>query len=248
MEPIERSVMRSLVEQANLVSEDLSGGSLGDVVFKKANNPRRHAMGRGNKGSEAQYALSVHGEADSLIGWIIPTMRGANLRSWTLPSTTGFDVHGRSPMGEPLRHFPTDLGYASPALDAAKSWAASNLKSTKVPKAGLLPRPMEETEEDGEAVSEAMGASEALKAMGTHFKSYTAAVAAARKMAEDRGYQIDEDSWDTRVTHGYPARPAEGKTTSLKIGLLKGGKPVRNMLVISVYGMRTGFELTAYIS
>jgi hypothetical protein len=82
----------------------------------------------------------------------------------------------------------------------------------------------------------------------THFKSYTSAVAYAREMAEMRGYEIDEDSWQSRITHGFPARPSEGSTTTKKIDLLKGGKPVKEQLYISVYGMKTGYELTTYIT
>ena len=82
-----------------------------------------------------------------------------------------------------------------------------------------------------------------------HHKSYTSAVQNARDLAEKRGFEIDEDSWESSVTHGGQGRrPAEGKTTSMKIPLLKNGKPVKHMLVFQVYGMRTGFELTAYIS
>jgi hypothetical protein len=84
-----------------------------------------------------------------------------------------------------------------------------------------------------------------------YFSSYTAALNAARAKAEREGYEIDEDDWNTRVTHGYPSRPAEGETTNVKIGLSrvgKGGKPEAAMLVIAVYGMKQSFELTSYIS
>lgn len=85
----------------------------------------------------------------------------------------------------------------------------------------------------------------------TYFPSYTAALNAARAKAEREGYKIDENDWDTRVTHGYPGRPAEGETTNVKIGLSrvgKGGKPEAAVLVIAVYGMKQSFELTSYIS
>ena len=85
----------------------------------------------------------------------------------------------------------------------------------------------------------------------TYFPSYTAALNAARAKAEREGYEIDENDWNTRVTHGYPSRPAEGETTNVKIGLSrvgKGGKPEAAVLVIAVYGMKQSFELTSYIS
>ena len=85
----------------------------------------------------------------------------------------------------------------------------------------------------------------------TYFPSYTAALNAARAKAESEGYAIDENDWNTRVTHGYPGRPAEGETTSVKIGLSrvgKGGKPEAAVLAIAVYGMKQSFELTSYIS
>lgn len=84
-----------------------------------------------------------------------------------------------------------------------------------------------------------------------YFPSYTAALNAARAKAEREGYEIDEDDWNTRVTHGYPSRPSEGETTNVRIGLSrvgKGGKPEAAMLVIAVYGMKQSFELTSYIS
>lgn len=81
-----------------------------------------------------------------------------------------------------------------------------------------------------------------------YFNSYTAALNAARAKAEKKGYQIDEDDWNTRVTHGFPSRPAEGETTNIRIRLLKDGKPVKPMLIASVYGMKTSFELTSYVS
>ena len=85
----------------------------------------------------------------------------------------------------------------------------------------------------------------------TYFPSYTAALDAARAKAEREGYAIDENDWNTRVTHGYPGRPAEGETTNVKIGLSrvgKGGKSEAAVLVIAVYGMKQSFELTSYIS
>jgi hypothetical protein len=103
--------------------------------------------------------------------------------------------------------------------------------------------PTSESVEEADAMTEAKRQPEE-----NYFKSYTAAVNAARAKAEKKGYEIDEDDWSSKVTHGFPGRPSEGKTTNFKIRLLKGGKPVKNMLVVSVYGMSASFELTSYIS
>lgn len=86
-----------------------------------------------------------------------------------------------------------------------------------------------------------------------YFDSYTAALNAARAKAEKRGYTIDEDDWNAKVTHGFPGRPDEGNTTNIRIHLLKDGKPAKPMLIISVYGrqtslMKNSFELTSYVS
>lgn len=81
-----------------------------------------------------------------------------------------------------------------------------------------------------------------------YFDSYTAALAAARAKAEKKGYEIDEEDWASQVTHGFPGRPSVEKTTNKKINLTKKGKPVKPRLIISVYGMKNGFELTSYIS
>jgi len=90
------------------------------------------------------------------------------------------------------------------------------------------------------------------KGNDTYFKSATDAVMFARTQAEKRGFQIDEDEWNSQITMGgrySRTRPGVGKTHSLSIGLLKNGKPQRKNLTITLYGMDSGnFELNHYIN
>tara|TARA_R100000951_G_scaffold63991_2_gene53806 strand:- start:6517 stop:6855 length:339 start_codon:yes stop_codon:yes gene_type:complete len=85
-----------------------------------------------------------------------------------------------------------------------------------------------------------------------YYKTASAAADAAREMAEKRGFEIDEDDWQSKIAMGGSynrLRPGKGKTHSFTIGLLKNGKPQRKMLQISIYGMPGGsFELTSYIN
>jgi len=86
----------------------------------------------------------------------------------------------------------------------------------------------------------------------TYFNSFTDAVNYARKATEKRGFEINEDDWQTQIALGGKysrSRPSVGKTNTFSVGLLKGGKPQRKNLNISVYGMESGkFELTFYIN
>jgi hypothetical protein len=91
------------------------------------------------------------------------------------------------------------------------------------------------------------------EASDTYFKSASEAVTYAREMAEKKGYEIDEDDWQSKIAMGgrYSRfRPSKGKTTDAIIGLLKNGKPQRKSLSISLYGMPSGktYELTYYIN
>jgi hypothetical protein len=84
-----------------------------------------------------------------------------------------------------------------------------------------------------------------------YHKSFTDAADAARKLAEKRGFEIDEDDWQTQVALGgknLRSRPSVGKETRFTVGLLKGGKPQRKALSFQVYGMKNGYELNAYIN
>jgi hypothetical protein len=83
------------------------------------------------------------------------------------------------------------------------------------------------------------------------FSTFSAAVQHARKKAEDRGYEIDEDDWFREVTTG-PGKPREGQTTRMTIGIIKNGKPQRKALQIVVYNMgndiQNNYELVHYIN
>lgn len=85
----------------------------------------------------------------------------------------------------------------------------------------------------------------------TYFKAAYEAAEYAREMAEKKGYEIDEDDWQTQIAMGGKhnrLRPGVGKTHSFTVGLTKNGKPQRKMLHISLYGMERGYELTHYIN
>lgn len=90
------------------------------------------------------------------------------------------------------------------------------------------------------------------EANDTYFKSASEAVEYAREMAEKKGYEIDEDDWQTQIGMGGKhnrLRPGVGKTHSFTVGLTKNGKPQRKALNISLYGMGSGsYELTYYIN
>ena len=85
-----------------------------------------------------------------------------------------------------------------------------------------------------------------------YFKTAGEAVDFAKKAAEKKGFDIDEDDWNSQITMGGKynrLRPGVGKTHSFQIGLLKKGKPQRKGLSISLYGMDSGkYELTHYIN
>lgn len=86
----------------------------------------------------------------------------------------------------------------------------------------------------------------------TYFKSASEAADTAREMAEKKGYEIDENDWQTQIALGGKynrLRPGVGKTHSFSVGLIKNGKPQRKSLNISLYGMDSGnYELTTYIN
>ena len=85
-----------------------------------------------------------------------------------------------------------------------------------------------------------------------YHKSFTAAAQEARKVAEKKGFEIDEENWTTEVAFGGKykrARPSVGKSNSFSVQLIKNGKPQRKHLHFQVYGMESGsFELNAYVS
>ena len=82
---------------------------------------------------------------------------------------------------------------------------------------------------------------------GVYFKSYTAAIEAARAAALKKGFEVDDDEMFTKVGMNSK-RPSVGKTTRVSLELTKAGKPQRKMLHIQVYGMKNGYELNSYIN
>ena len=100
--------------------------------------------------------------------------------------------------------------------------------------------------------SESMKLSSLVEAGDTYFKSASEAADAARAMAEKKGYEIDENDWQSQIALGGKynrLRPGVGKTHSFIVQLLKNGKPQRKALSISLYGMESGnYELTTYIN
>ena len=93
---------------------------------------------------------------------------------------------------------------------------------------------------------------ELLEGNNDYFKTAGEAAESARSMAEKKGYEIDEDDWQTQIGFGGKhnrLRPGVGKTHSFTVGLIKNGKPQRKALSISLYGMESGnYELTTYIN
>ena len=85
-----------------------------------------------------------------------------------------------------------------------------------------------------------------------YHKSFTSAAETARKVAEKKGFEIDEENWTTEVAFGGKyrrARPSVGKSNSFSVALIKNGKPQRKHLHFQVYGIESGsFELNAYVS
>ena len=85
----------------------------------------------------------------------------------------------------------------------------------------------------------------------TYHKSFSKAAEAAENFAGKRGYEINQDDWQSEVAMGgknVRSRPSVGKTTRFTVGLLKNGKPQRKALHFQVYGMKNGYELTTYIN
>lgn len=77
-------------------------------------------------------------------------------------------------------------------------------------------------------------------------KTFSSAVQHAWDVAEKRGYEVDEDDWDDKISLG-PRKPSKGKTNSYSINLMKKGKPVKQKLHIQVYYDEGRYELNMYI-
>ena len=103
--------------------------------------------------------------------------------------------------------------------------------------------PMPEVQPDPKAMNE--------NKENTYFDTYSGAVQAARKNVEAKGYEIDQNSWETQITFGR-GKPKSGETRSHIIGLFKDGKEQRKALAIQVYnrGLDKGntYELNYYVN
>ena len=111
--------------------------------------------------------------------------------------------------------------------------ASKNVKSP----ASEYPPPTEE-EEDKMELDE------------NYHASYTDAIQTAVNTAKKRGYEVDSDDYQNKVSSG-PRKPSEGKTVSHNLKLTKDGKPTKKGLSIQVYnrgGDKSPFELNHYIS
>jgi len=80
-----------------------------------------------------------------------------------------------------------------------------------------------------------------------HHKTFTSAVEEVEKFAEKNGYEIDSDEMFNKVGSG-PKKPSVGKTNEYHLTLMKNGKEDKKKLHFQVYGMKTQYELTMYIS
>jgi hypothetical protein len=89
--------------------------------------------------------------------------------------------------------------------------------------------------------------SEAKDAYTVAHKSFSSAVQHAEEVAKKRGFEIDPEEWDRKVSMG-PRKPGAGKTNSYKIDLMKDGKEVKQKLNMQVYYDEGRYELNMYIS
>ena len=89
--------------------------------------------------------------------------------------------------------------------------------------------------------------SEAKDAYTVAHKTFSSAVQHAEEVAKKRGFEIDPEEWDRKVSMG-PRKPGTGKTNSYKIDLMKDGKDVKQKLNMQVYYDEGRYELNMYIS
>jgi hypothetical protein len=84
-----------------------------------------------------------------------------------------------------------------------------------------------------------------------YFNTFSGAVQHARKVTEDKGYEVDENDWFNRVNVGR-GKPKEDETNRMTIGLTKDGKPSKKALHIQVYNrgnsVKNNYELNFYVS
>jgi len=79
-----------------------------------------------------------------------------------------------------------------------------------------------------------------------YHNTFSGAVQEAQSVAEQSGFEVDSDDWDSKVATG-PAKPKNGKTNTYSIKLTKNGKSVKQSLQIQVYNMGAKYELNCYI-
>ena len=78
-------------------------------------------------------------------------------------------------------------------------------------------------------------------------QTFSAACAEAIRVAEGRGFTVDDDDWFSKVSSG-PRKPQPGATNKYLIALLKDGKETKKALAFQVYGKENGdYELNCYI-
>lgn len=101
----------------------------------------------------------------------------------------------------------------------------------------------EESDDDDDA-------EQAMDAVGNYkinHQTFSAACAEAIRMAESRGFTVDDDDWFSKVSTG-PRKPQPGATNKYLIALLKDGKETKKALAFQVYGKENGdYELNCYI-
>ena len=78
-------------------------------------------------------------------------------------------------------------------------------------------------------------------------KTFSSAVQHAEEVVNKRGFEVDPEEWDRKVSMG-PRKPGAGKTNSYTIALMKNGKEVKQKLQMQVYYDEGRYELNMYIS
>jgi len=83
-----------------------------------------------------------------------------------------------------------------------------------------------------------------------YHSSYSSAVQEAERLAQKKGYEVDEDDWWRKISTG-PKKPSKGKTNSVNVKLTKNGQPNNSTISIQVYNRGIDgntYELNCYIN
>jgi len=75
--------------------------------------------------------------------------------------------------------------------------------------------------------------------------SYGSALNEAKRVAEEKGYVIEDDAWFNQVTTSY--KPKDGQTAKFHVTLYKGGIEQKVSLNFQVYNSGITYELNVYI-